>query len=115
MSNNFIPVVGAVVWNSGKVLAAQRKVGTKLGGLWEFPGGKIESRESAKAALVREIKKDDDEGSTFYYLGQVDVVSGSAVQETMQDKHGEDVPVVTMNLRFREAIPVKVYDYFNKA
>ena len=58
MSNNFIPVVGAVVWNSGKVLAAQRKVGTKLGGLWEFPGGKIESRESAKAALVREIKEE---------------------------------------------------------
>ena len=61
------------------------------------------------------IKKDDDEGSTFYYLGQADVVSGSAVQDTMQDKHGHDVPVVTMNLRFREAIPVNIYDYFNKA
>ena len=58
MATKFIPVVGAVVWNSGRILAAQRKEGTKLGGLWEFPGGKIEAGESAKAALVREIEEE---------------------------------------------------------
>ena len=58
MATDAIPVVGAVIWRDGKILAAQRKKGTKLGGLWEFPGGKIEEGESAKQALMREINEE---------------------------------------------------------
>ena len=53
-----IAVVGAVIHFDGRILAAQRKATSKLGGLWEFPGGKIEANESAKAALVREIEEE---------------------------------------------------------
>ncbi|MEV4776815.1 (deoxy)nucleoside triphosphate pyrophosphohydrolase [Microbacterium sp. LWH12-1.2] len=50
-----ITVVGAVIIRDGSVLAAQRASGRHLAGLWEFPGGKIESGESASDALRREI------------------------------------------------------------
>jgi 8-oxo-dGTP diphosphatase len=53
-----ISVVGAVIHRDGKILAAQRKKGSRLGGLWEFPGGKIELNESPKEALMREIQEE---------------------------------------------------------
>ena len=53
-----IPVVGAVIFRNGKILAAQRKSESKLGGLWEFPGGKIEPNESPRDALTREINEE---------------------------------------------------------
>ena len=57
------------------------------------------------------IKKDDDEGSAFYYLGEAKVVPTSAKEETMNDKHGKNVSVVTMNLVFEDEIPMNVYEY----
>ena len=52
-----INVVGAVIVRDGLVLAAQRGTGS-LAGRWEFPGGKIESGETARAALEREIREE---------------------------------------------------------
>lgn len=42
----------------GQVLFAQRPPGTLCAGYWEFPGGKIEADESARAGLVREIDEE---------------------------------------------------------
>ena len=53
-----ISVVGAVIHRDGRILAAQRKIGSKLGRMWEFPGGKIEPNESPKEALRREIQEE---------------------------------------------------------
>lgn len=53
-----IAVVGAVLIENGRILAAQRPDGARLGGLWEFPGGKVEPDESPKEALVREIREE---------------------------------------------------------
>lgn len=50
-----IDVVGAVIVRDGLILCAQRGSNGSLGGMWEFPGGKIEPGESAREALVREI------------------------------------------------------------
>ena len=50
-------VVAAVIKNGDKVLATQRGYGEFKGG-WEFPGGKIESGENPKEALIREIKEE---------------------------------------------------------
>ena len=50
-----ISVVGAVIVSDGAVLCAQRGPLGSLAGLWEFPGGKIEPGETARAALEREI------------------------------------------------------------
>lgn len=50
-----IEVVGAVIVRDGLVLCARRGPGGATGGLWEFPGGKIEPGESPVMALAREI------------------------------------------------------------
>ena len=51
-----MPVVCALIEDAeGRVLVAQRPAHKHLGGLWEFPGGKVESGETSEAALRREI------------------------------------------------------------
>jgi len=51
-----ITVVAAVIRDSaGRVLLARRPAHKHMGGLWEFPGGKIRIGENPTAALVREL------------------------------------------------------------
>lgn len=53
-----INVVGAVLTQGTKVLAAQRGEGMSLAGMWEFPGGKIEQGETPQEALRRELQEE---------------------------------------------------------
>ncbi len=54
-----IPVVAvALVAQSGQVLMQQRRLGGAHGGLWEFPGGKVEPDETPADALIREIAEE---------------------------------------------------------
>lgn len=56
-----IDVVAAVIQNEeGKILIAQRNLKKSQGGLWEFPGGKIEPNETKEEAIIREIKEEMD-------------------------------------------------------
>jgi A/G-specific adenine glycosylase len=47
-----------VVFKNSSVLITRRKPEGLLGGLWEFPGGKIQNDEEAKDACTREIKEE---------------------------------------------------------
>jgi A/G-specific adenine glycosylase len=47
-----------IVFKNDRVLITRRKAEGLLGGLWEFPGGKIRDGESAPAACIREIKEE---------------------------------------------------------
>jgi 8-oxo-dGTP diphosphatase len=51
-------VAVALVDPDGRVLIAKRPEGKTLAGLWEFPGGKVESRERPEAALIRELREE---------------------------------------------------------
>ena len=51
-------VACALVDADGRVLIAQRPQGKQLAGLWEFPGGKLETGESPEDALVRELREE---------------------------------------------------------
>lgn len=48
-------VAAGVILRDGHVLVSQRHKGAHQGGLWEFPGGKLELGESAEQALAREL------------------------------------------------------------
>lgn len=48
-------VTAAVIQRGDKVLIARRPQNGLLGGLWEFPGGKLEDGEALEACLKREI------------------------------------------------------------
>lgn len=51
-------VTAAVVERDGKVLVARRRPELVAGGLWEFPGGKLEDGESPERGLTRELEEE---------------------------------------------------------
>jgi A/G-specific adenine glycosylase len=51
-------VTAAIIRRNGQVLIAQRPPDGLLGGLWEFPGGKVEPEERLEGGLQREIREE---------------------------------------------------------
>ena len=50
-----IKVACAILTNHGKIFLARRKPALQLGGMWEFPGGKLENGENLRQCLEREM------------------------------------------------------------
>ncbi len=81
-------VVAALAMDgAGRYFVARRRKGKKLGGLWEFPGGKVEEGESDAAALEREL------GEEF----GIDADSGETVME--REEQGFVLALVRAELR----------------
>ena len=53
-----IVVAAALIDGDGRVLVQQRPQDKTMGGLWEFPGGKVELGETPEAALIRELREE---------------------------------------------------------
>jgi len=60
------------------------------------------------------VKKDDDEGTDFYYLGQGFPDKSSVEEDRMIDKNGKDLPVVHMNMVMEQAVESKLYRYLKE-
>ena len=88
-------VVGAVIVNNERVLAAKRGPGGSLPYMWEFPGGKIEDGESPQEALVREI------GEELL----VDVRVGEEIVSTTHDYEFGVVTLTTYYCELRSGTP----------
>jgi 8-oxo-dGTP diphosphatase len=59
LSNEPVHVVAAAIFNDqGQVLITRRADHVHQGGLWEFPGGKLEAGESVQDGLKRELQEE---------------------------------------------------------
>ena len=59
MNPQFIRVaVGIVIDKAGRILITKRAENVHQGGLWEFPGGKVEPGETTAVALARELDEE---------------------------------------------------------
>ena len=58
-SPKIIRVTAAIIESDDKILIAQRKSEDDIfGGLWEFPGGKIENGETPEECMARELMEE---------------------------------------------------------
>lgn len=93
-----VRVVAAIIVQDGLVLACRRNPDRAAGGLWEFPGGKIEPGEAPRQALVREIR---EELGVEITVGNLLSRSSTAVDEIVIDlacyvaRLVSDVPVAS--------------------
>ena len=55
------------------------------------------------------VKKNDCEGSDFYYMGQLKY--NTFTDTTMKDKDGADVPVVNIQFDMENPVPQNLYNY----
>ena len=58
MHKKSVDVVAAVIKKDNLFLIANRSFGANSSGLWEFPGGKVEEKETFVSALIREIEEE---------------------------------------------------------
>jgi A/G-specific adenine glycosylase len=56
----YFNVVAGIIERNGKVLIGKRPINGLLGGMWEFPGGKIDEGEDHATALIRELSEELD-------------------------------------------------------
>lgn len=57
-STPLLVAAAALIAEDGRVLMQRRRLAAEHGGLWEFPGGKLEPGESPESALLREIDEE---------------------------------------------------------
>ncbi len=53
-----IVVTAGILRDGERVLVCQRRAGSRFGLKWEFPGGKVEPRETPEACLQRELREE---------------------------------------------------------
>ena len=112
-----VEVAAAVIRDArGRYLITQRRPGSHLQGLWEFPGGKLEADESPAACLRRELT--EELSATFTVGPLVDTVRWEYPERTVvihfydcRLESGAIVPRETQRMEWVEARSLPTYDF----
>ena len=74
-----IVVTAAIIERDGLFLISRRRKNDTLGGLWEFPGGRVERNETPDACMVRELREELGVEATPLALYDVAVRAGGKI------------------------------------
>lgn len=94
-------VTAAIFRNDQQVLIFKRALGEKLEGMWEFPGGKVEEKETLESCLVRELSEE---------LNIQAVIGKEIGRSRFKYSHGEIELVALEVLSFSGEIKLSVHD-----
>ena len=93
-----IEVVAALIWDDNKFMICQRPANKARGLLWEFVGGKVETDETGKDALIRECREE---------LG-VTVSVGEIFMDVLHEYPDITVHLTLYNAVITDGIPQKL-------
>ena len=72
---------------------------------------KILSQHESGLSIPLFIKKHDDEGADFYYIGQAEYIKGRERQTTIKDEAGKDLPIVNFLFKLQQPCENDLYTY----
>lgn len=96
-----IRVVGAIIRRGDTVFATRRNPERSAGGLWEFPGGKVEAGETPEGALARELHEELD----------VEVAVGSFIDQSLSSVGTATIELSCYSVALRGAEPTSSTDH----
>lgn len=101
MSSKRVRVVGAIIRRNNTVFAARRNPDRSAGGLWEFPGGKIETGETPEEALARELREELD----------IEISVGALVDQSVSEVAGTTIELSCYTAELQGAEPTASTDH----
>jgi 8-oxo-dGTP diphosphatase len=112
-----VEVAAALIRDAeGRYLITERRRGSHLAGLWEFPGGKLEPHETPEACLRRELA--EELSATFTIGRRVDTVRWEYPERTVvihfYDCHlesGDIMPREAQRMEWVETQRLSEYDF----
>ena len=61
------------------------------------------------------IKKSNDEGDEFYYMGDVEPIENSFEESTIKNDNGKDESVVKLKFKMNRPVKESLYSYLTSA
>ena len=92
-------VAGALLRDDGRWLMHQRPLGKHHGGLWEFPGGKVETAEMPLESLVRELAEE------LGIVCQTEACEAACFAETTAGSEAQAIVIMLYKVRAWDGIP----------
>ncbi len=110
-------VACALIDKDKRVLIAQRRAGGVNGGLWEFPGGKIEKNETPEQAIIRELEEELNIKTKQACLAPLSFASHAydnfhllMLLYVCRKWHGEPEPLAHLDLKWVKANRLSEYE-----
>jgi superfamily II DNA or RNA helicase len=74
----------------------------------------ISSQSRSGMLIELFLKKDDYDGSDFYYLGELIYLNHSQTEITVSKDTGKTVPIVNIHFKMKNPVKEDIYDYLHK-